>query len=464
MTSFGLPIKEKQYSEILNDYLASRQLKQAFSVLEAMPAQMIYFSRFLHACVDNKEMEMAEKAIKLMASKNLSKNTMVYNLMIRGYGKKGHLEDAIHEMETMEDEGFEPNEETYNSLLDACISANDLEYAMSVVKDMKEQKIPFNLLRMRKLIQGLCLQRNIEDAFVVFDIGVASGVDGDLQVCSDLIDVSKECHMPERVPKVFACMQRRGLRLDFLRSHTLISLLSQVDELRDALCVLSLLPLSAQRCRIETYTHLVGSCFRASLGDEAMRLIKEYLDIAPADSGLSLDFFNYCIKGFRQLRSPAQCSEVMAIMENRMFAPSYETYKEIICCSLEVAMYKQALQTFKTMNSAGFEAEEVLVNAYIQGLAPSKVLAMHNLCWDMFVAEKDKGTRLPMETFEAVFDSCVSHARISRIVEVNPTPHTLHPAPSAIGPPALRASKLQPSTLNSPAETASLPTPHTPLD
>jgi pentatricopeptide repeat protein len=48
--------------------------------------------------------QMAEKACQVMASKGLSKTPLIYNLMIRGYGKKGHLEDAIHEMESMQDE------------------------------------------------------------------------------------------------------------------------------------------------------------------------------------------------------------------------------------------------------------------------------------------------------------------------------------------------------------------------
>jgi|SaaInl85LU_5_DNA_1037374.scaffolds.fasta_scaffold322050_1 hypothetical protein len=65
-----------------------------------------------------------------------------------------------------------------------------------------------------------------------------------------------------------------------------------------------------------------------------MRLIHEYLRIATVDSGLSISFFNYCIKGFRQLRNPQQCAEILAIMETRMFSPDYETYKEIICCRL----------------------------------------------------------------------------------------------------------------------------------
>uniref|UniRef100_A0A6U4L7U1 Pentatricopeptide repeat-containing protein-mitochondrial domain-containing protein n=2 Tax=Hemiselmis andersenii TaxID=464988 RepID=A0A6U4L7U1_HEMAN len=418
MTSFRVPINKKASEAILSDYLSSKQMQQAFNVLESMPPQLLYFARFLHACVENMEMEMAEKACELMETKGIEKTEHIYNMMIRGYGKKGHLEDAINEMDRMEENGLTADQATYNSLLDASISSNNLEHSMRVLRNMQQQRLRINLLHMRRLIRGLCLQRNIADAFEVFDVGVANGVDGDLAVCSDLIDVSKECHMPERVPKVFACMQRRGLKLDYLRSHTLISLLSQVDELKSALTVLDLLPASAQRCHIGTYTQLVGSCFRANLGDEAMRLIKEYLGYAPADQGLTLQFFNYCMKGFRQLKSPAQCAEMQDIMEERGVEPDYETFKEVICCCLEVRMYKQALHNFKLMNAAGFEAEEELANAYICGLAPSKVLNMHNLCWAMFVSEREKGTNLPIETLEAVFDSCVTHARISRVVEV----------------------------------------------
>jgi len=56
MTSFRIPIKEEQYSTILNDYLASEQLGHAFAILETMPPQMLYFSRFLKGCVEQREM------------------------------------------------------------------------------------------------------------------------------------------------------------------------------------------------------------------------------------------------------------------------------------------------------------------------------------------------------------------------------------------------------------------------
>lgn len=105
-------------------------------------------------------------------------------------------------------------------------------------------------------------------------------------------------------------------RLSPLRTLTKHSVL-QVDELKDALSVLELLPISAQRCQIATYTQLVGACFRAGLGDEAMRLIKEYVQHAPADRGPSLSFFVYCMKGFRQLKSPGFCAEIQVCVLRR---------------------------------------------------------------------------------------------------------------------------------------------------
>ena len=71
MTSFGLPIAEEKFASILNHYLDSKQLWQAYLILESMPPQILYWTRFLRACVDAKEMEMAEKACVLMEGKVL---------------------------------------------------------------------------------------------------------------------------------------------------------------------------------------------------------------------------------------------------------------------------------------------------------------------------------------------------------------------------------------------------------
>lgn len=214
----------------------------------------------------------------------------------------------------------------------------------------------------------------------VFDLAVSVEVDGDLQVCSDLIDLAKECNCPERVPPVFQCMVRKAVRLDIGRSHVLISQLSQVcsrkigtcrrswpkpdawfeqvDELSEAMTVLNWLPFSAQRANAETYMQLVGTCLRAGLGDEGMRVIKEFsqvqlppgfvavsqrvchskilsglsLQVAPSDKRPSLYFYNFCLRGYRGLKSPTSCQAIMELIwKEDQIDPDYESYSELIC-------------------------------------------------------------------------------------------------------------------------------------
>jgi hypothetical protein len=73
---------------------------------------------------------------------------------------------------------------------------------------------------------------------------------------------------------------------------------------------------------------------------------------------------------------------------------------------------------------------------------------MHNTCWDMFVEERDKATRLHVETYEAVFDSCVSHARISPIVEVGQTMESLQAPARSIKPKLLEHPRRARMVLN----------------
>ncbi len=43
-------------------------------------------------------------------TQRVAKTAMTYNIMIRGYGRKGYLEDAMNELSAMESSGFEPTQ------------------------------------------------------------------------------------------------------------------------------------------------------------------------------------------------------------------------------------------------------------------------------------------------------------------------------------------------------------------
>jgi len=46
--------------------------------------------------------------------------------MVRGYGKRGNLSDALRMTEEMKAQGFEPTEDTLSALIDAHLLISDL--------------------------------------------------------------------------------------------------------------------------------------------------------------------------------------------------------------------------------------------------------------------------------------------------------------------------------------------------
>lgn len=419
MTALNLRLSSDTYEHLLEDYLRSRQFQPAFEILVQMKPTTIALTRFLHACCECRQMVQADKAWNLMKSLGIVPTSVAYNLMIRCLGRTGNVKASLSILEEMKELGLEITEDTCCSLLEAHLEVCELDGCVRIFKDTIDAGYIVNLHRLRKLIHALCIDRRVEDAFEVFDLAVSVEVDGDLQVCSDLIDLAKECNCPERVPPVFQCMVRKAVRLDIGRSHVLISQLSQVDELSEAMTVLNWLPFSAQRANAETYMQLVGTCLRAGLGDEGMRVIKEFSQVAPSDKRPSLYFYNFCLRGYRGLKSPTSCQAIMELIwKEDQIDPDYESYSELICANLEARRFKPALVALNQMTKAGFQPQAALSNVYIVCLASSKALQHHDLAWAMYSSQTAQGVRIEGHTHATMFDSCVAHARITRTLEV----------------------------------------------
>jgi pentatricopeptide repeat protein len=305
--------------------------------------------------------------------------------MIRGYGKRGNFNDALRMSERMASEGFQLTQDTMSGLLDAQLLINDLDGCMRLVDTMQKSQFRLNLLRTRKLIHALCLARRVDDAFLIFDMAFKNRVEGDISIYNDLIDLSANCHCPHRVLPVFKSLEERGIRPDFARSKTLVFLLSQNDCYKEALTVLNRIPMGSQRANMDAYMEMISACFRANTGEEAMRLVKEYLIITSAKHR-PLHFFHFVLQGFRYLKDWASAGVIYdLILKEEGIEPDYDTYREYISCLLEGRKFKLAIEVYETMVKHGFEIQRDLVNVYVTYFSVSVNGDYHDRAWDMYI-------------------------------------------------------------------------------
>ncbi len=63
---------------------------------------------------------------------------VAYNLMIRGYGKRGNFNDALRMSERMASEGLQLTQDTMSGLMDAQLLIDDLDGCMRLVDTMQK--------------------------------------------------------------------------------------------------------------------------------------------------------------------------------------------------------------------------------------------------------------------------------------------------------------------------------------
>mmetsp|Transcript_19543 Transcript_19543/g.64901 ORF Transcript_19543/g.64901 Transcript_19543/m.64901 type:complete len:111 (+) Transcript_19543:770-1102(+) len=85
------------------------------------------------------------------------------------------------------------------------------------------------------------------------------------------------------------------------------------------------LAMGPQRANAESYLELVGAGFRAGSSEECLAIVKEFIQIAPRARRPTIDFFNFCLRGFRVLKD--SCTLSAPVLAPDQLPPSF-----LPCC------------------------------------------------------------------------------------------------------------------------------------
>lgn len=90
-------------------------------------------------------------------------NTIIFTTMIKGYSKAHKLQKALALYDKMTANAHtEPNNVTYNSLLDCCVRCGDIDKAAELFAEMKARHVKPDLITFSTLIKGYFKQAEWE--------------------------------------------------------------------------------------------------------------------------------------------------------------------------------------------------------------------------------------------------------------------------------------------------------------
>ena len=162
----------KNYMSLIRAAGRDGDVKQAFAVLKRLKASGLRldvgaYNCVLDVCASTGDMQGALELVQEMREVG-SLDIITYNTLLKGYCSKKDTRSAKALLQEMSRDGQEPNDISYNLLLNAAVTSGDFQEAWSTVEVMQEKgfvdhyTVSIMMKVMKKVHNGKHLQRALE--------------------------------------------------------------------------------------------------------------------------------------------------------------------------------------------------------------------------------------------------------------------------------------------------------------
>ena len=164
------------YGILIKAYGQSNQLDNAFRVFSKMKSEGcvpndITYGCLIDACVRSRSIKKAHSTYENMLRDGIKPNTVIYTTLIKGFTQTKNLEGAIKIYDKMKkDPTCQPNNITYNSLLDCCTKCNDLNKLKDIFTEMQTAGRRPDLITFTTIIKGYCRNEDLPSALKMLEL------------------------------------------------------------------------------------------------------------------------------------------------------------------------------------------------------------------------------------------------------------------------------------------------------
>jgi len=125
-----------------------KDVDKAFSILEEMKSldialDTVMYNAVIDVCASVGDMERARNLVAEMKQRG-SVDKITFNTLLKGYGACGDVRRAKEVITEMEKVGLEPNDVSYNSLINMAATAGDFPAAWDTLETMERKRIPID--------------------------------------------------------------------------------------------------------------------------------------------------------------------------------------------------------------------------------------------------------------------------------------------------------------------------------
>lgn len=407
----------QNYMSLIRAAGRDRDVKQAFSVLDRLKSSGVAidiaaYNCVLDVCASCGDMTSARSLVDEMKHRG-ALDVITYNTLLKGYCQQGDLAGAKSVMNDIRQAGQQPNDISFNLLLNAAISASDFVAAWQTVEHI-ERNGTVDHYTISIIMKGLKKMkskdsRHLQQALALLDRS-------NINVCSDEILLNTV---------VEACMWYK----DISRLKSFLAAFAESD-LRPSLTTYGPLIKAASMLRcLDTCWELWGrvvdgrSPSEIALGcmldalvtnnclDSAVRLFDEWKDLVKPNTVM----FSTLAKGFATSRQPGRAMELWHDMHRRNVRLNTVVCNAIIDAQARSGMMDEVSHVVTVMEQQGCPLDVITFSTIIKGYCVKGDL---DKAFEIFRNTQKSGLITDAVIYNTLLDGCLRHNRIELAEQV----------------------------------------------
>lgn len=261
------------YGSLLKGFCHQKKFTRVWTIYDEMLAKgmtfsIVTFNSLINACARSGEMHRVKSLLEAMTKQGIAPNVITYSTVIKGYCSANRLDEAFELLKDMKlDRNICPDEVTYNSLLDGCARYGLFDRGLSVLEDMRSSGVPPSNFTLSVVVKLATRARRPAKAFELCDqISQEFGLRPNVHVFNNLIQAAAST-MSRRMPGGQAGNTQRHVQTP----------LETVERMFQA----------KVRPDPRTYTILLRCCLDAEQPEDALQLLRSAAGLCGGHTRLS---------------------------------------------------------------------------------------------------------------------------------------------------------------------------------
>lgn len=361
---------------MIRNFAIEKDLKAAVGVFEKLKEagvemNPIIYNSVLDACVECRDLKAAEEWMERMKTASMM-DVVSFNTMIKAHLQKGSLEKAKSLMQTMRAEGFQPNQVTFNELMNAMASKSGYgqrKQMWDVVDEMTRNGVTPNQVTISILLKNLNSYSGESDILRTLDLIKCMVEPMDEVLLSSVVEACVRVGKPELLKSQLKQLQESA-PVAINGSHTYGSLIKAYGYARDLKSIWRCW--GEMRSRHIKPTSITLGCMVEALvnnGDTegAYDLIHQVQE--DTDSRSVLNSIVYCslLKGFTREKKVDRVWTVYEEMKKMSAEVSIVTFNTLIDASARCGNMERLNTILQDMKTQGARPNLITYSTMLKG-------------------------------------------------------------------------------------------------